>query len=159
MADEQFMTRLVAALRQAFGETVVLEAQVNPSMYGAPLLYVQTERIADVARYLRDEPSLRLDFLNDLHGIDFPDRMEVFYFLQSHQHGHFVALKVRVDRENPHVPTITGIYPAADWQERETYDHFGIIFDGHPNLRRILLPDDWVGHPLRKDYVPHDEGV
>ncbi|CAM3407790.1 NADH-quinone oxidoreductase subunit C [Hydrogenibacillus schlegelii] len=157
---EALLERLVSAIRTAVGPEAILEASVGPHLGPAPLLVVPPERLRAVLAFLRDEPAFRFDFLNTLHGIDRPpDRMEVFYYLQSMESGHAVALKVVVPREDPRLPSVADLYPAADWQEREAYDHFGLHFEGHPNLRRILLPDDWVGHPLRKDYAPHDEGV
>jgi len=85
--------------------------------------------------------------------VDRLDRFEVVYHLASLSHGHRIVLKAIVPRDDPHIASVAAIYPTANWHERETYDLMGIVFDGHPDLRRILLPDDWEGHPLRKDYV------
>ena len=82
--------------------------------------------------------------------------MEVVYHLFSYEHRHKFVLKVHLPREGAHVPTVEGTWAVANWHEREAYDLFGIVFDGHSDLRRILLPDDWVGHPLRKDWVDPD---
>jgi len=101
----------------------------------------------------RDDPELRLDFLSSVTATDRPDRdprFWVVYELSSDQHHHRLRVKVGVSEEDPHVPSDTGLFATADWHERETYDFFGIVFDGHPDLRRILLPDDWEGWPLRK---------
>jgi len=101
----------------------------------------------------RDDPELRLDFLSSVTATDRPDRdprFWVVYELSSDQHHHRLRVKVGVSEEDPHVPSVTGLFATADWHERETYDFFGIVFDGHPDLRRILLPDDWEGWPLRK---------
>ena len=113
--------------------------------------------LARVCRLLRDDPDLAFDFLLDVTAVDrlrLPEsspRFEVIYHVYSLQHRRRLRLKVRVD-EGQAVPTVTGLWPTANWHEREVYDLFGVPFDGHPDLRRILLPEDWEGHPLRKDY-------
>lgn len=115
------------------------------------------EDLLRVCRFLRDDPDLAFDFLSDVTGVDrllLPERsprFEVVYHLYSLQHKRRLRLKVRVDEGEP-VPTVTGIWVTATWHEREVYDLFGVPFEGHPDLRRILMPDDWEGHPLRKDY-------
>ena len=95
-----------------------------------------------------------MDYLSLVTGIDWDkeNKMEVVYHLSSIQHHHAIAVHAYLDRNDPKVPSIVDLYGAANWHERETYDLLGIVFEGHPDLRRILLPDDWVGHPLRKDY-------
>jgi NADH-quinone oxidoreductase subunit C len=113
--------------------------------------------LPQVCRFLRDDPDLAFDFLSDVTGVDrlmLPDpspRFEVVYHIYSLQYRRRLRLKVRVD-DGQAVPTLTELWPTANWHEREVYDLFGVVFDGHPDLRRILLPDDWEGHPLRKDY-------
>jgi NADH-quinone oxidoreductase subunit C len=108
----------------------------------------------EIARYLKDEPELAFDMLRCLTGLDYPDRAQMCacYDLHSFRHNHQFAVKAYTQRDDPHIPSVASLWPAADWHEREAYDLFGIIFDGHPDLRRILLADDWVGFPLRKDY-------
>jgi NADH-quinone oxidoreductase subunit C len=101
----------------------------------------------------RDDPGLRLDFLSSVTATDRPDgdpRFWVVYELSSTELHHRLRVKVGLSDEDPRVPSVTGLFPTADWHERETYDFFGVVFDGHPDLRRILLPDDWEGWPLRK---------
>ena len=118
--------------------------------------YFQTpaDRLTDVARLLRSDPTLSFDYLSFLTAIDWKTHFEVVYYLVSSEYRHKVVLKVRLDdRANPEVPTLTAVWIGADWQEREVFDLFGIRFAGHPRLRRLLLPDNWEGHPLRKDYV------
>ena len=110
-----------------------------------------------VCRFLREEPDLAFDLLSDVTAVDrlqLPEaspRFEVVYHVYSLQFRRRLRLKVRV-AEGEAVPTVTGIWPTANWHEREVYDLFGVPFEGHPDLRRILMPDDWEGHPLRKDY-------
>lgn len=158
-AAERYRDEMVTWLQERFGEDVIVQASVEKGMYFTPMLTIKSDMIAEVARFLKEDPRTRFDFLNDLHGIDMKETMDVFYFLQSFTTGRFLALNVKVDRATPHVPSVTPVWPTADWQEREAYDLLGIIFDGHPQLKRILLPDEWEGHPLRKDYEPYDEGV
>jgi NADH-quinone oxidoreductase subunit C len=120
---------------------------------------LKPERIRDICRFLHDEPSLRMDHLADLTAVDYSAypgdtglRFEVVYNLISTAFRHRIRLKVRVPEDQPRVDTVTEIWQTANWHERETYDLMGIIFNGHPDLRRILLSEDWVGHPLRKEY-------
>ncbi|MGC3997309.1 MAG: NADH-quinone oxidoreductase subunit C [Anaeromyxobacter sp.] len=137
-------------LRARFGEAVgpLTEAKVDP------WCLVARDRLVEVCRFLKQEPGLELDFLEDLTAVDWPKRsvIEVVYHLLSYRHRHGLVLKVEADRAAPVVPTVQGVWKAANWHEREVYDLFGVDFPGHPDLRRILLPDDWEGHPLRKDY-------
>jgi NADH-quinone oxidoreductase subunit C len=118
-------------------------------------LYIHREHIAKVAQVMRDDPGLRFELLSSLSGVDYLDtanRLHAVYHLTSMTYRRRVRLEVAVDVDDPRVPSVTGVYPTADWQERETWDMFGILFDGHPALTRILMPDDWVGFPQRKDY-------
>ena len=115
---------------------------------------VKREALVEVCRFLKSEPGLELDFLEDETAVDWPKRnvIEVVYHLLSYKHRHGFKIKVEADRAAPSVPTVEGVWKTANWFEREIYDLFGVDFPGHPDLRRIMLPDDWVGHPLRKDY-------
>jgi NADH-quinone oxidoreductase subunit C len=137
-------------LKARFGEDVgpLSEAKVDP------FCVVKRERIAEVCRFLKTEPGIDIDFLEDETAVDWPKRnvIEVVYHLLSYKHRHAIVLKVEADRAAPSVPTVEGVWKTANWFEREIYDLFGVDFPGHPDLRRIMLPDDWVGHPLRKDY-------
>ena len=115
--------------------------------------------IAEVCGFLKTEPGLEFDCLSNLGGVDYPKRnvIEVVYHLYSYVHRHLMTLKVEAARDNPVVPTVSGVWSHADWQEREVYDLLGVTFTGHPDLRRILMPEDWPGHPLRKDFVEPEE--
>lgn len=107
----------------------------------------------DFARRLKTDQQTAFDYLYCLTGVDWPDCMEVVYHLESTRHGHKLVLKSRTDgREDPRLDTVSDIWPTADAHEREAYDLFGIRFNNHPDLRRLLLTDDWEGYPLRKDY-------
>jgi NADH-quinone oxidoreductase subunit C len=111
-------------------------------------------RVLDVARHLRDAPDAAFDFCSDVTATDWPpraQRFDVIYCLYSTRLRHRVRVKVRAGEDEP-VPSVTVVWPAANWLEREVYDLFGVRFEGHPDLRRILMPDEWQGHPQRKDY-------
>ncbi len=137
-----------------------------------PYVAVEPADLVEVCRFLRDEPRLRFEMLNDISGVDYlePDakkaakagfepHVEVVYHLQSFSNRHRFTVKVLLPRwkndtpgELPEAPSLTGLWHSADWHEREVYDLCGVWFVGHPDLRRILLSEDWEGHPLRKDY-------
>jgi NADH-quinone oxidoreductase subunit C len=143
---------LINALRQEHEGWVseVVEA------FGEVTLVVAREHIAAACAHLKTAPGFEFDMLSDLTGVDRgPEdepRFEVNYQLFSTKRYHRLRLKVLLNQEDIHVPTVTGVWRTANWHERETFDMFGVVFDGHPDLRRILLPDDWQGHALRKDF-------
>lgn len=124
------------------------------SFRGDDTVIIKKEDIQDVCRFLKSDPELAFDFLSDLCGVDYmgrEPRFEVVYNLFSIKKHHRIRLKAMVgDGEKIH--SVVGIWGTADWHEREAYDMYGIVFEGHPNLTRILMPEDWDGHPLRKDY-------
>lgn len=123
---------------------------------GEITFFVRTEHLREVARLLRDEPGLRFEFCSGVSGVHFPEEQgrelhAVYHFL-SITHNRRIRVEVTTSDADRHIPSIVRIYPTADWHERETWDFFGIIFDDHPALTRIQMPDDWPGHPQRKDY-------
>jgi NADH-quinone oxidoreductase subunit C len=116
---------------------------------------VGRDELGDALAWLRDHDDLDFDFLSDISCTDWPGRnprIWMAYHMFSMRHGHRVRVKVGLPPDDLRVPSMTEIFPAADWQEREVFDLFGVLFEGHPDLRRILMPDDWEGHPLRKDH-------
>nr|BFE64121.1 NADH-quinone oxidoreductase subunit C [Dactylosporangium thailandense] len=123
---------------------------------GELTLHIVPERIAEVCQAMRDDHALRYELCSSVSGVDYLGsdgrRLHAVYHLTSMTFRRRIRLEAAVTAEDPHLPSVTQVYPTADWQERETYDMFGIIFDGHPNLTRILMPDDWEGFPQRKDY-------
>jgi NADH-quinone oxidoreductase subunit C len=141
-----------AALQARFG------ARITGADLAAlsPFAIVEPLAIAEVAAFCKSEPPLAFDNLMCLSGVDYPKetppRLEVVYHLYSYRHKHTFALKVQLPRESPSVPSVERTWGVANWHEREAWDLFGIAFTGHSDLRRILLPDDWEGHPLRKDW-------
>lgn len=143
---------LVAALRQAQAEWVSDVVQA----FGEITVVVPRAQVGAVCAFLKTAPEFAFNLLADLCGVDRgPEeepRFEVNYHLFSTTKYHRLRLKVLLNEDDAHVPTVSGIWRTANWHERETFDLVGIIFDGHPDLRRILLPDDWQGHALRKDF-------
>jgi NADH-quinone oxidoreductase subunit C len=116
---------------------------------------VKREKIIDICRYLYEDSDIRMNYLSDLCGVDYPERQyrfEVVYNLYSLKYGHRLFIKALIPGNDPSVDSVVPIWNGANWHEREACDMYGIIFNGHPDLRRILMPDDWEGFPLRKDY-------
>lgn len=165
MNIEQIHQRLI----DQFGSDKIVELHTESI---DPWIVVAPVAIVEVATFLRDDPELSFKHLNDLCGVDYlsadpakaakfghDPHLEVVYHLSSLEHGHRLKVKVKLDRwkdgqegQIPDVDSVAGVWGIADWHEREAYDLVGIRFNNHPNLRRILCPEDWVGHPLRKDY-------
>jgi NADH-quinone oxidoreductase subunit C len=146
MADPLFAT-----LQSKFGGAV----EPGSGFRGEETVIVRKAQILDVCTLLRDDPALRFDSMRDLCGADYyrpDDRFEVIYNLYSIPNKRRLRLKVRIDEADMHVASVSGIWSTADWLERETYDMYGIIFDGHPDLRRIFMPEEFEYHPLRKDF-------
>jgi len=138
--DEKFQTKM---LKKTSDDTEVV--QVKPEM------------LMETATYLKMNENTQFDILFSISGVDKPEHFEVVYHLFSTTFNRKLMLKSILDKANPEIPSISEVYSAANWHERETYDLFGIIFSNHPNLERILLPKDWKGYPLRKDYELDDE--
>lgn len=153
------LDRAVQLIRELVAEDAVEEASLNELNDDLPTLVIRKEHWFRVAQLMRDHEAFRCRYLRNVAGVDHETHMEVVYHLLNMESGEMYCVKVRTDRDRPSVPSVTPLWKTADWQEREIYDLLGIDFPGHPDLRRIMLPDDWVGHPLRKDYVPLDPEV
>jgi NADH-quinone oxidoreductase subunit C len=138
-----------ALLMESFGRQI-LESQTDAL---TPYSVVESAAIPKISQFLRSDERLLMDHLELLGGADYKDRIEVVYVLYSMRHYHRYMLKCRLPRETPLIPSVESIWSVANWHEREAYDMFGIVFEGHSDLRRILCPDDWEGYPLRKDYI------
>jgi NADH-quinone oxidoreductase subunit C len=123
---------------------------------GELTFFIRRHALLDVVTHLRNDDKLRFEFCSSISGVHYPHEegreLHVVYHLLSMTHRRRIRLEVTCPDGDPHVPSVVSIYPTADWHERETWDFFGVIFDGHPALTRILMPDDWPGHPQRKDY-------
>ena len=137
-----------AGLDAAFEKVVVHRGEIT--------FFVRREDLTTVARLLRDDEKLRFEFCSGVSGVHYPEEtgreLHAVYHLLSMTHNRRIRLEVTCPDADPHIPSIVATYPTNDWHERETFDFFGIVFDGHPGLTRIQMPDDWPGHPQRKDY-------
>jgi NADH-quinone oxidoreductase subunit C len=139
-------TDLEGRARERFADVLLARGEVT--------VVIDRDELIDALVRLRDQPDLSFRFLSSVTATDHPGReprVWVVYELRSVEHAHRIRLKVGLPEDDLHVPSVTRLFPTADWHERETFDLFGIIFEGHPDLDRILMPDDWEGHPLRKD--------
>ncbi len=152
MTDPATLATLETLLREALPGVSLEPAQgVDPQA----TFYVLRDDLPAVARVLRDRPELRFSLLAEVTAVDVwprEPRFEVVYMLVSLVHHHRLRLKVRLYGHDARVATVSEVWPAANWLEREVWDLFGVTFDGHPDPRRLLMPDDWEGHPLRRDY-------
>ncbi|KDN19698.1 NADH-quinone oxidoreductase subunit C [Amycolatopsis rifamycinica] len=151
---DQFADEFYAALAERkIPAEAILQTTVDR---GEITFYVAREHLPAIAKTLRDDGGLRFELLSSVSGVDYgvdvPQRLHAVYHFTSLTYRRRIRLEVALDVEDAHVPSLVETYPTADWQERETWDMFGIVFDGHPALTRILMPDDWDGHPQRKDY-------
>ncbi|HEY4611902.1 MAG TPA: NADH-quinone oxidoreductase subunit C [Bacteroidota bacterium] len=136
-------------LRAKFGDAVV-EAKLDALQ---PWVRIAANRTREIALFLRDEPTFQFDFMMCLSGMDYNDgNLGVVYHLDSMVLKHKIVLRVNCPKDNPHIQSIHDVWGTANWHEREAFDMYGIVFDEHPDLRRLLCPDDYPGHPLRKDF-------
>ena len=152
-----YFDEVVDALSAAVGEDVFGAAIERVVVFRDELtLDVRREHLVAVAQALRDDATLRFELCLGVSGVHYPSDVErelhAVYPLMSITHNRRIRLEVTAPDADPHVPSLFSVCPTTDWHERETYDFFGIVFDGHPSLTRIEMPDDWVGHPQRKDY-------
>jgi NADH-quinone oxidoreductase subunit C len=150
-----YFDHLADALTRAYpGASVAVERSVVDR--GELTLHVRRENLRDVAQQLRDDDELRFELLSSLSGVHYPmdigRELHVVYELTSMTHNRRVRLEVAAPDADPHIPSVVRVWPTADFHEREVWDMFGVVFDGHPALTRIMMPDDWPGHPQRKDY-------
>lgn len=141
-------------LKKNFNDSII---DIVSAEAGEQFITVNPAKILDIALYLRDSEKLDFDYLTLLSGMDLGDKLAVIYHLYSMNKKHTVTIKTMIDRENPSIHTVERVWRAADWHERETYDMYGVKFEGHHNLIRILCPYDWEGYPLRKDYKAPEE--
>lgn len=142
-------------LQEKLGNSVLAEATEGEW----PIVEVLPAAVAEASRYLKEDPDLAFDCLSNLTGADRKpdDVIDVYYHLYSYSHRHKLTLKASAPRLDPVLPTVSKIWRIGDWLEREAFDLLGVNFVGHTDLRRLLMPEDWVGHPLRKDFVEPEE--
>jgi NADH-quinone oxidoreductase subunit C len=146
------------ALQSKFGDAVY-ELHADEKKDLDPWFFVKADKAVEVCGHLRDAPELAFNYMECLSGVDWPDKNELHVVVHafSYSHKHRVVLKFALHRDTPVMHTLSVVWSAANWQERECFDLLGVHFEGHPDLRRIMLPEDWVGYPLRKDYKEKPE--
>jgi len=153
MLSEQLKERPVAVALEAYDPSVIQSGAID---VGQLILYVDASKIVDVCRFLKQEQKFnRLSAVTALDWLPIEPRFEVVYFLHSLEKNERLRLKCKVSGEEPEIDSVTGVWKSANWYEREVFDLFGIRFRNHPNLTRIMMPEDWDGYPLRKDYPIH----
>ncbi|MCU5459124.1 NADH-quinone oxidoreductase subunit C [Bacillus cereus] len=157
--NQPYLNQYVEVIKVNVGEDALVDSYINKLSKDVPTLVVEPSKYYEVMELIRFHEGLAFDYMSELHATDFVTHMEVYVHLFSYGKKQSVAVKVKLDREEPRVESVTAFWKGADWPEREAYDLLGIVFKGHPNLSRILMPDDWIGYPLRKDYEPHDVEV
>jgi NADH-quinone oxidoreductase subunit C len=145
--------KIKAVLVKELGAAVV---EAAGAAHVKPMVLIKKESWARAVDFLRTHPDYLLDYVECMAGTDYPTYIEVVIYVQSTKMGHFVCLKTRTDKEDLSVPSITRVFPGVNWEEREIFDLLGVRFADHPDLRRIMMPDDYKGHPLRKDFSPWD---
>jgi NADH-quinone oxidoreductase subunit C len=148
---EETKSPVLRKLTERFGDAIVS----THSDFGDDTALVRREKIVEICTFLRDDPDLLFDFAMDLTGVDYlgeVPRFEVVYHLYSLEKKHRVRIKARLHEEDPTIDSVVSVWPGINWYEREAYDMYGIVFRNHPNLKRILMYEAFVGHPLRKDY-------
>lgn len=141
--------QILERVKSRFGDRVLETVDKKPD----PFAVVDPKAIVEIGRFMKEDRELAMDCLSNQSGVDYKDRVEVVYHLFSYKHRHGAVLKVKLPRENPSVETVESVWKSANWMEREIYDLLGVNFEGHSDMRRILMPEDWIGHPLRKDFV------
>lgn len=155
---EPLLTQFKTEIEKATPDSVE-EAYINRVGEHIPTLVINLKKWLEVATLLKEDPLFNFNYMRNLSAVDYTTHMEMVYVFYSFPNANQIAIRVKLDRENPVIPTISHLWDAANWNERECYDLFGIVFENHPDLKRILMPDDWEGFPLRKDYEPLDKEV
>ncbi|MEH6943409.1 NADH-quinone oxidoreductase subunit C [Bacillus sp. JJ722] len=157
--NQPLLEKYVKIIEEHLGKNTLEDFYINRLSKHVPTLIVKQESYFDLATVLKNHSELQFDYLVELHGTDFVTYMEVYVYLYALSFYHPIVVKVKLDRNQPSIPSIVSLWDGANWPECEAYDLLGIRFENHPDLKRILLGEDWVGYPLRKDYEPHDVEV
>jgi NADH-quinone oxidoreductase subunit C len=157
--NQPFLDKYRKVIEENLGPDVLEDSYINKLSKDVPTLVAKKDTYFKVAQFLKYNELLGFDYLSELHGTDFVTHMEIYVHLFSYKNRQSVALKVKIDRDEPTIESLQPIWAGANWPECEAYDLLGIKFTGHPNLHRILLGEDWVGYPLRKDYEQYDVEV
>ncbi len=154
--NQSKLDNFIKIIKEMLGNDSLEDTYINKLSKDAPTLVVKPEFYFKVAEVLKTHTELRFDYAAELHGTDFKTYMEIYVHLFSFGHKHNVVLRTKIDRENPRIESLVPLWKGTNWPECEAYDLLGIKFEGHPELHRIFLGEDWIGFPLRKDYVPFD---
>src|SRR4051812_31505252 len=157
--NQPYLDKYVKVIAEHLGPDVLEDSYINKLSKDVPTLVAKHDTYFKVAQFLKYNELLGFDYLSELHGTDFETHMEVYVHLYSYKNRQSVALKVKIDRDEPTIESLQPLWAGANWPECEAYDLLGINFKGHPDLHRIMLGEDWVGHPLRKDYEQYDVEV
>ena len=157
--NQSILDQIVQAIERNLGQGALTDYYINNLSKDVPTLVAKPDTYFQIAKILRYDEQLNFHYLSELHGTDFETHMEIYVHLYSFNTNHSAALKVKLDRDSPVVPSLVPLWSGANWPECEAYDLLGILFQGHPDLKRILLGEDWIGYPLRKDYQPYDVEV
>lgn len=155
-ALDERLEKLLTVVAEKFSDTCVEKSYM---MMDIPVLVISKDIWFDFALFLRDNAELAFTYLRNLSGVDYETHMEVLYHVYSFTNASEVIVKLKLDMDDLELPSASNVWAAANWNEREIFDLLGIKFNNHPNLKRILMPDDWEGHPLRKDYEQLDRGI
>ncbi|CAH0345087.1 NADH-quinone oxidoreductase subunit C [Bacillus sp. CECT 9360] len=157
--NQPLLDKYVNVIENHLGKEVLEESYINKLSKDVPTLVAKPDTYSKIAEFLKYNEQLAFNYLSELHGTDFETHMEIYIHLYSFNKRQAVALKVKIDRNRPEIPSLVRLWEGANWPECEAYDLLGIKFTGHPDLKRIMLGEDWIGHPLRKDYEPYDVEV
>ncbi|MCP8617450.1 NADH-quinone oxidoreductase subunit C [Salirhabdus salicampi] len=157
--NQPLLDHYVNVITQQVGANALVDSYVNTSSKDIPTIIAHIDYYYEIAKALKSHQDLQFDYVSDFHGIDYETHMELYVHLYSFTKRHSIALKVQLNREEPVAPSLVPLYEGANWPECEVYDLLGVQFQNHPELKRILLGEDWKGYPLRKDYEPYDVEV
>ncbi|HJV15850.1 MAG TPA: NADH-quinone oxidoreductase subunit C [Bacillales bacterium] len=157
--NQPYLDKYVKVIEENLGKGVIEEYYINKLSKDVPTLVVKKDFYFKIAQFFKYNEQLGFNSLTELHGSDFETYMEIYVHLFSYKTRQYVVLKVKLDRDDPTIDSLEPIWKSANWPECEAYDLLGIKFTGHPDLHRIMLGEDWVGYPLRKDYKPYDVEV
>ena len=157
--NQPYLDKYIRVIEEHLGKDHIEDYYINNLSKDVPTLVAKPESYYKIAEFLKYNEQLGFDYLSELHGTDFETHMEIYVHLYPYKNSQSVALKVKIDRDGPTIDSLEPLWAGANWPECEAYDLLGIKFNNHPNLHRIMLGEEWVGHPLRKDYEPYDVEV
>ncbi|WP_230203675.1 NADH-quinone oxidoreductase subunit C [Bacillus massiliigorillae] len=157
--NQPLLDKYIKIIEEQIGKDALEDYYINRLSKHVPTVIVKQERYFKLATVLKKHAELQFDYLVELHGTDFVTHMEVYVYLYALSFNQPIVVKVKLDREKPTIPSLASLWEGANWPECEAYDLLGIQFENHPDLKRILLGEEWIGYPLRKDYEPHDVEV